>query len=67
MRPGELRRFVGLPYAAARGDLDGQLFVLVQCDRESSGYVSFLVDGRLFEGYGYEFIRAHSEVVNEDR
>jgi hypothetical protein len=69
MRKGDLRRFRGLDRLASHSSpsweaVAGRTFLVVSATGEAD-WMSFLIDGRLEEGWGYRFVQEHSEVISD--
>ena len=68
MKPGDLRRFKDFRNGSARSlQLIGRPFVVLEAaeaERRADAWVSFLVDGRLEKGWGYDWVESNSEAID---
>ncbi len=63
MKPGDLRQFKpDLDFGPRVHRLSGQAFVLLEVELHAD-WVSFLVDGRVERGWGYEFVAGYSRAL----
>ena len=72
MRPGDLRRFGDELITETHGKrVQGRTFMVLDIyplrDRDGELVVSFLIDGRLEERWGIDWVARNSEALNEGR
>ena len=73
MKPGDLRKFKeGLTGSARTQSVAGRPFMVLEtawspgvATTWTTNRVSFLIDGRLEKGWGYNWVEQHSEVIDE--
>ena len=68
MRKGDLRRFKSLdslpsPASPSWAAVADRTFLVVSASGEAD-WMSFLIEGRLEEGWGHKFVQEHSEVIS---
>lgn len=69
MKPGELRRFNEDLDSLVSGHASGQTFLVLEVAKLRRGCrrLVILIDGKAESGWGYPWVEANSEVINEAR